>query len=366
MSRNRTLLLAAMLAGSVHPIWAQQDATAGAAQPQWATMTIGSGASKRTISQLTMPLIVVIPVTSSFNFDIATAVARSEVTEPGVATSSIQGPTDMQVRANYTFGNDRFVATFGANLPTGQYKIADAEIKAAGQIGSDFLMFTTSSYGAGMSATGGLAAAWSLGTWNLGLAGSFRKSSRFNAFKTTDQSITQVLTFQPADEVRLRVGVDRYIGAGRFALGATFSKFGNDELANTSYATGDRVLGQGSYVVPVGSTDLIVSTWGLFRQKGQQYGGPAPAENLYSGSVALGFHLGNNYLEPSVEARNWQIAGTKAGLLANVGVRGRLTTGGLFSFSPSVSGQFGKLYSTLDGSSVDLTGIRIGMTVRAR
>jgi hypothetical protein len=334
-----------------------------ALQPQFASVKIGSGTSSRTISQFTLPVVVVMPITSRLNFDMATSYARSEVTEPGVKASTISGLTDMLVRANYTLGNDAVVVTIGANLPTGQYKIPDDQIKAAGQIGNDFLLFPTSSYGSGFSTTGGIAVARSLGNWNVGIAGSFRKSTQFDAFNASDGTANTTMTFTPGDEIRARIGADRLIGNGRLALGVTYSTFGKDELANTSYATGSRYIGQASLFMPIGGTDVYFNTWGLYRAKGQQFGGVANPESLFSGAVSAVFHAGGLTLEPNVEGRTWQVDGAKAGLLANVGVRARLTTGSL-TILPSASFQGGKLYSTLDGTSLDLTGWRLGVSVR--
>jgi hypothetical protein len=364
MTSNQSLVAAGLLALLAGSAGAQGvgDITA-AAQPQFVSMKIGSGASSRTVSQFTVPLIIVVPVTTRLNFDLATAFASSDVSEPGIATSSITGLTDTQVRANLTLGSDAVVVTVGANLPTGRYLVPDGEVKAAGQIGSDFLMFPTSSYGSGFSTTGGVALARAVGSWNVGLAGSFRKSTRFDAFRPADATGSEALTFTPADEVRARVGVDRFLGAGRLAIGVTYSTFGNDVLANTSYATGDRVLGQASYAITLGSSDLFVSGWGLHRAAGQQYGGIANPETLLNGLVALGVRRGAVYLEPNIEGRSWQVDGTKAGLLGAGGLRLRWTSG-VFTLSPSATYQAGKLYSTTDGSSVSLTGWRASLSIR--
>jgi hypothetical protein len=361
----RKAVLIALLSGAAPAYVAAQGGgdVVGALQPQYASVKIGSGASSRTVSQLTLPLVVVVPITSRLNFDVATSFARSEVAEPGVKTSSISGLTDMLVRANYTLGNDAVVITIGANLPTGQYKIPEDQIKAAGQIGNDFLLFPTSSYGSGFSTTGGIALARTLGNWNVGLAGSVRKSTQFDAFEASNGTGVATMTFTPGDEVRARIGADRLFGDGRLTLGVTYSAFGKDELANTSYATGDRFIGQASLFMPIAGTDVYFNTWGLYRAKGQQYGGVSNPESLFSGAVSAVFRSGGMTLEPNIEGRTWQVDGAKAGMLANAGVRARWTTGSL-TILPSASFQAGKLYSTLDGSSLDVTGWRLGLSVR--
>jgi hypothetical protein len=360
MRPMRSSLIALVMAAAPCVALAQGLGDASlAAIPQYVSIKIGTGASAKTVTQFSMPLVVVVPITSRFNIDVATAYATSEVSTNGAASSSINGLTDTQVRANLTLGNDAVVFTVGANIPTGQYTIPENQAEAAGQIGNDFLLFPVSSYGSGLSGTGGIAAARSLGNWNLGVATSFRKSTEFNAFNISNKTFT----FTPADEVRARVGLDRMVGNGRLTFGVSYSAFGNDIADSTSYATGDRYIGQASLFMPLGSTDLYLSGWNLYRAKGQQLGGASDPENIASGSVALGFHLGNLLIEPSIEGRSWQDNGIKAGQLANAGLRLRFGAGP-FTIMPNATYHMGKVYSTLDGSGIDVTGWRASLMIR--
>lgn len=331
--------------------------------PQFVSLKIGSDASAKTVSQFTVPFLAVVPFGSRFNIDVATAFATSDVSVDGKSQSTISGLTDTQVRANITLFDNAMVMTVGANLPTGKYQIEEDKSEAAGQIGNDFLIFPTSSYGSGQSFTGGLAFARNLGSWNVGVAGSFRKSNEFDAYTTAADTGKATLTFQPADEVRARVGVDRSIGSGRLALGVTYSSFGEDRMLNTSYATGDRFIGQASLYFPVGTTDLYLSGWGLYRAKGEQFGGVSNPETVANGAVSLGFHLGSLLVEPSVEGRSWAVDGVKAGLLGNGGLRLRFGVGAV-TVIPTATYQVGNLYDTADGTSIKVSGWRAGLTFR--
>jgi hypothetical protein len=361
--RPSTTSLVALALAALPAVSAAQGLgdAAVAAIPQYASVKIGTGSSAKTVSQLSVPLIVVLPITSRFNFDIATAYASSDVSSNGKSASSISGLTDTQVRFNWTLGNDAVVITGGVNIPTGQYTIPAEQAEAAGQIGNDFLIFPTSSYGSGFSGTGGVAFARSLGEWNLGVAGSFRKSTKFDAFKVENTK----LTFTPADEMRARVGLDRAIGEGRLTLGATYSKFGEDVADNTSYSTGARIIGQGSLYYPVRGADVVLSGWNLYRAKGQQFGGVSNPENVSDGALSVGFHNGGLLIEPNVEGRFWQVDGIKAGMLANGGVRLRWTAGS-FTIMPSVTYQAGQLWDIGTGAGIDVTGYRGSLMVRLR
>ena len=328
--------------------------------PQFMSYEIKTGGEKTTVAEFAMPLAYIQPISSRLTFDIATSFA-TVTTKIADAKSTMSGLTDTQLRFNYSLGEGAFVLTAGINAPTGQYKVDTAKVAAAGTIGNDFLSFPVSSFGNGFGGTGGVALARTMGSWNLGLGASFRKSAEFGAFKADADE----LRFTPADEVRVRAGLDREAFGGRVTFGLIYSSFGEDKTDDgsatpTTYSTGDRLIGQAALEAPLGATQLYVGAWLLNRAEGEQVGGTAPGENIYNLTVALGFNAGSLFLEPSVETRLWQVDGEKAGSLTFFGVRTRFESGSLL-FSPSVSYGVG----TLDGAAAaDIAGLRAGMTVR--
>ena len=328
--------------------------------PQYLSYEIKTGGEKTTVNEFAIPLAYVLPISSRLTFDIATAFA-SVTTEAAGEKSTLSGLTDTQLRFNYTFGDGAFVLTAGVNAPTGQYKVDSANIAAAGAIGNDFLAFPVSSFGNGFGGTGGVALARSMGSWNLGLGASFRKGAEFGAFQVGADE----LRFTPADELRVRAGLDREAFGGRLVFGLIYSSFGEDETDDgttspTTYSTGNRLIGQAAIEAPLGSTQLFVSAWMLHRAEGEQVGGAAPSENIYNATVALGFNAGSVFLEPSIETRLWQVDSEKAGMLTYFGVRTRFDAGSL-QISPSVAYGVG----TLEGAAAaDIAGLRAGVSVR--
>src|SRR5262249_36144078 len=141
-----------------------------------------SDASDTKISEFSVPVYVLVPVTSMFNIDLGSAFANSQVqqTVNGTkTTSTISGLTDTQIRANLSLGTDFIVITGGVNLPTGKSTVPQSQLAAAGFIGSDFLAFPISSMGNGFGGTGGIALAQAIGGgWNIGLGLSMRKSAQ--------------------------------------------------------------------------------------------------------------------------------------------------------------------------------------------
>jgi len=355
------LALGAALGASATAVAAQGIADGSViAAPQFVSYKFGTGSAAKTVTELGIPFAVILPFGERFNVDVSSSYANVRVSTPAGATSSINGLTDTQVRGNITFGDNLGVITMGVNLPTGQYTVPSGQQEAAGQIGNDFLLYPVPSMGNGLAATGGIAIAAPIGSWNLGLGGSFRHAQVFDAYQVQ----SGVLRFQPGDEVRVRIGLDRPVGDGRFAIGATYSKFGNDAANDTTFGTGDRALAQASLSLPTGRGDFQLSGWNLYRAQGELVSGSkSPWENVANGSLALGFNAGGLYLQPNVEVRVWQVDGYHAGTLESVGVRLRFNMGP-FNVNPSAGYTMGTLYSQNSGPTTDITGFKGTLLVR--
>jgi hypothetical protein len=335
--------------------------TAVIVAPHSTMFKLGDGAEQRIVSQTAIPFVFVIPFSERVSVDLTTAYAISDVITGGQSISAIKGLTDMQIRANIQAGVENMVFTVGLNLPTGQYTIPENQQEAAGQIGNDFLNFPISSMGNGFGATGGVAYARPVGSWNLGGGMSFRKSTEFAAFSVDDADFN----FTPGDEIRLRVGADRPVGDGQVALGFSFSAFGSDIADTTTYSTGDRITINGSWSRPLGGANLFLSAWNLYRLAGERLGSAAPTENVFNVNGALSFDVRSLLVQPSLEARLWQQDGVRAGNMINLGVRVRWAVSS-FALYPQVGYSIGTVYSVEDGTESDVSGLRGSLTVRYR
>lgn len=335
-----------------------QDA-AVIASPSFTQFTFDLSTGKRTVSQFAVPIVVVLPFGERVSVDVSTAFASSTVTVADAKSSEISGLTDTQIRANVRLASERVLLTVGLNIPTGQYSVPENQQEAAGQIGNDFLYFPISSMGNGLAATGGIAYAQPMGDWNVGVGASARKSTEFGAF--ADQ--TSDVRFTPADEYRAQFNADRPVGDGSLALGLTYSAFGADIADGTTYSTGDRVIATAGWSFPYRGSDVFLSAWNLFRMEGQIVGADAPSENVLNLSGAVSIPMGRYLVQPSLETRLWQAGGARAGSLINLGARVRIPAGN-FALFPQLGYTVGTIYSTLDGASTGVTGLRGSLTIR--
>ena len=305
------------------------------------------------ISEFSVPLFAVVPITRAFAIDVGTAYASAEVkaTDGSGASSRINGLTDTQLRGSYTFGADAVVLSLGLNLPTGKSTATLEQLPAATYIGSDFLAFPVTNMGTGFGVTGGLAVARPLGNWNVGFGASVRHASAYDPLD--DDGTGTRLRYEPGDEYRGRLGVDRLVGNGRLTMGLTYSAFANDKVSGTTYNSGDRFIGQISYGGVAGPGELTLAVWDLYRASGELAGTETGSDQIANVLLAYGLRAGGAVIEPSVEYRNWQAEGSSTSSLVNLGLR-TVFRAGPVAVVPAVryaTGGFGA-----GGSRADLTG----------
>lgn len=308
------------------------------------------------LTQIAAPIAVVYQATSRLRFDLATAYVRVDGRQRAGSTrrdSDIAGPTDSQLRASLVFGQDAVIVTVGANLPTGQATATEEQFLAAGLIGNDFLLFPISSMGSGLAGTGGVALARSFGAWNAGAGASMRRASGYEPYEFNGVRAR----YQPGDEYRARIGVDRVLGDGRLALGATWSTFGSDVSGSTSFATGDRLVTQAGWTGMLRGGEYHIVGWNLHRSRGERVdGSDAPAENIANVMAGAGYALRGLVIEPNAEYRTLHGRG-RSGSMATAGLRARWARG-LLQLAPAGSYSAGKL------DALDVRGWRATITVR--
>jgi hypothetical protein len=335
--------------------------------PQFHSYTVNAPSNLK-ISEFAAPLFVVIPLAPSFTIDVGTSYARSQVEQTVLGkttTSSISGLTDTQVRGSYVLANDLIVLTAGVNIPTGQSTIPESKLIAASLIGSDFLAFPISNMGTGFGGTGGIALARPVGDWNLGVGVSVRRSAGYDPFDAAGVAET---VYQPGNEYRARIGVDRAIGTGRAMVGVTYSAFGDDRLSGSAYNTGDRYLTQAGYGNTLGAGQLSLAAWDLFRTTGTLADGTTlDHENIADASLVYGIAVGSATIEPNIEGRTWVQAGSSTSMLGTFGLRSQFPLAGM-AVMPSVGFSVGRVAAQDRevNTTATLTGFHATLAVRLR
>lgn len=295
-----------------------------------------NGLATKWVRQFAFPGAVVFPVGQRLSVDVGSNYAVTTVKDSAGRETTLSGFTDTQIRASYVFGKDAVVTTLLINLPTGEKSDASFSF---GSIASNFLLFPVNSYRNGASATGGIAAAFQLGGWNLGAASSMRVNAEYEPFKNVGGK------YKPGVEGRFRLGVDRLVGSSRLAVGFTFSTFANDEARGGTTGTGtfqpgNRYIAEASVTTPVSSAGSVTGyLWNFYRDSKSASSGQ---EDVFTGGVSANLSLGRGVgLEPVVEGKLWY-PDQGRGNLIGVGTTLRLDLAPKLTFAPGGRFDFGR------------------------
>ena len=318
------------------------------------------------VSQWSIPLVVVAPLGRQMSLDVTTHLAHNEVS--GATTQTFTGLTDTQLRLLYTLGRDRAVASLAVNLPTGKHSFSTSQFVVSSSMSSPYLSFPVSSLGTGFAVTGGLAYTVPTGGWNVGFAGSVRYVSSYRPFSD------QLVTYTPGLEGRLRVGADRLIGQrARLLLGATYSTYSTDQFSGTGIVSGwfnpgPRFIADVGYTYTWGRTTLGFGVWDFYRASGSNGGASADAkENVFNAELRVGHRLSPRFvLEPLVAFRQWSPGDIRGGRLYTFGANARIGINDQFSATATARFGPGWVYDPTPGRSgkTDLTATGLSVLVR--
>jgi hypothetical protein len=357
-------LLTAPLAAQGNNFYDRTSVTSGA---QFKGYSFGDGAEFEQISQIAVPIAMIVPISQRFSFDIGASYAVTSTTTSSQGDHSVSGFTDTQLRGTYVLGRDAAVLSLVVNVPTGT-KLDSADAITAGAAASNFLSFPVNSYNNGLSLTGGAGLARRAGAWGIGFAGSFRWNAEYQPYEGSLESIK----YEPGVEGRIRVGADRSIGEARLRLGLTFSTFGDDVYsgfgagAAQNYKPGQRIVGEASYAWPGLGGTVSAYVWDYYRMTGEADGsGNDNSENILTGGFLARLPMGPKTLfEPGIEGRYWRYnAGEGGGKVVGLaaGIRHRLTDD--LSLVPNIRAEFGSL-DLVGGGSSNLTGLGASVLIR--
>ena len=223
---RRVLPLALLVIAGSLPAQSVFDASARLG-PQFMQYKIKSPINQ-TIPGRGSAICVLIPISDALTLDVGTAWAQARVQSAGASTSELSGLTDTQVRANYTIGTDFY------HLPR----------TVCSHRGAQLAHWPTDSIpgsaGGGHTYCQRLLVVPHLWLWHWAgshwrycacspLAGRLEHWPWVRASSPLRQPMIPFrmqlrrapLRFQPGNEYRARVGVDRPVGTGHLSLGVT-------------------------------------------------------------------------------------------------------------------------------------------------
>lgn len=323
VARHRTLaaLLAMAAAFAASPAHAQYE-VGGGLDYQGYAFDAGLGADAAQLFMI--PVALRVPATSALSFDVYAAWAEGRV-ERADTVYKLSGPVDTGVRVAYQ-ATPWALVTLGANVPTGDSQHDGQEAVVAALMSTDLLGFREASWGRGFALTPSVAVARNMGSFGLGLAGAYSVRSKFtpNADDTT-------LEYQPGNETRVRLGIDRNFGNSTLTVGGTLISYTTDRANGQNlFQAGQRLRFDATYAFRMGAGVWTVYAADLVRQNGT-----LTLPNIDAQGAPLG-----TFTDVNTPKQNLAIAG----------FMGSMELGGGFVFRPHVDL---KLQSREDSSGSD-------------
>ena len=179
-----------------------------------------------------------LPVSTSFTagawtFDIGAALTTARLQLPGGRSVSLDGPTDIRIRAVGRVIGDRLLVTAGLNAPTGKTRLDASELDVLRVLSAPGLGMPTAQLGLGLGGTAGLVYAWQAGDWGLAIGGSFEARGRYSPVEARIAGLSAETDLDPGHAVRFSLGADRLIGSGRFSVLVATDLYSEDHLTVT-------------------------------------------------------------------------------------------------------------------------------------
>lgn len=336
------------------------------------TFEEGLGASAAQL--MVVPLAVRFPA-GSVTLDLYAAWAQGQVEREDVAYT-LQGPVDTRLKLSWQ-AMPWALFSVGASLPTGNSTHDGEEAVVASVLAMDMLGFREATWGTGPQVTSSLATATRAGPWGIGLAAAYSVNGEF------EPSSEYELRYQPGNEARFRLALDRNIGTSTFTAGATFMTFAQDQADGRNlFQAGNRIRFDASFAFRAGGGVWTLYAADLWREHGDlnlpfvDDAGAivgdttlvTPSQNLVQAGLVGAVSLGSRTFRPQVDVKlqtREEADGRDegSGWMASVGGDLPFRVFGSWDFFPKAQFIVGSVKDAT-GASRSVTGAAVSGTLR--
>ena len=223
--------------------------------------SLDEGLGADAVQLFVIPVALRLPLGDAFSLDVAATWAQGKVEREGT-DFTLQGVTDTRLKLNWS-ATPWALVSFGASLPTGNSTHDGQEAIVASVLSTDLLGFREATWGTGPALTSAVATAARVGGWGIGIAGAYSVRGEFEPSDGID------LTYQPGNETRVRIGLDRNIGNSTFTMGATVMDYSSDQANSRNlFQAGRRMSFDATYAFRAGAGVWTIYTTDLVRDNG--------------------------------------------------------------------------------------------------
>jgi hypothetical protein len=352
-----TLLVLSVLASA----GAAQSVTSVRMSSIYESYSYDNGLPFDKINQFSTPLAISVDFGRLGTLAISTGFTQVKlnVTDNVLGDQDVSGVIDSDVRWTFEVVPGRLYAIASGTIPTGINRVSSDELSILGVLASDVVGFAAPSIGTGGNVGGGFVAAVPVGSWALGVGGTYRAPLRYRPIDGNQSKLS------PGAEIRVRAGLEGSVGARTYVrMAAVLASRQNDRFGGDSQSVGNRAIGYISVNQGMGNMTATGYVFDVFRSDPQaQVAVMLPRGNL----LALGGRLEipvnpQTSVVPNLEYRLSHTAAsiTDTNLRRNGGsVRGSMSVRRRMSSSFGVVAEGSYLTGSIEqNQTIGMTGFR--------
>lgn len=238
-------------------------------------------ADRDQVQQLSLPVTFVFPVNERLRLDVATSPAFSGIETGG--TANLGGPSDTRISGSYLLGDEKFLLTFGVNVPSGKSSLKPEEFSVANILALHALDFQTPILGQGVDMSGGLVMAQRLSDFVFGIGAGYLMRGGFKPVFNSDYE------YNPGDELSFSLGVDRPLTRrSKLMFDGSYTLYSEDVANGTAvFKSGNRITFQALYYTSGEFMTYVFSVRNRMQSKNEMGSGTLIPERENSNSNEL-------------------------------------------------------------------------------
>ena len=213
------------------------------------------------VHQFAIPITFIYPVSEKLRLTMVTSPAAS--TYESYTTVKLNGFSDSRFSGTYLFGEDKFMATFGINIPSGKNTLNIDEFSVANVLALRALDFQVPILGQGLDISAGIVAAKRLGGFVVALGTGYLMRGPFEPIENA------VAAYNPGDEITISLGIDRAVSRkNKLMFSANYTIYGEDTIEKTAvFKSGNKISLQGVAYFPGETMSFLFSAVNRIRRK---------------------------------------------------------------------------------------------------
>lgn len=260
------------------------------------------------VTETTIPVGIDLRLGRRMTLGISSGYARVSLTSADTSQlkdQSVSGALDTEARLGFSLLPGKLMILLTGTVPTGIKTVQRDQLSILGAISSDVIGFASPTIGSGGGIGGGFAGALPIGSWALGIGGTYRVPMSY------EPVLGQSTELKPGAEMRLRLGLEGPLARKTYVrLAGVFASRGKDQVASQAQnGVGNRFIEYLAVNQGLGAASLSVYGFDVYRASPQIEATAAgsavlPRGNLLAVGSRLGIPLGRSIsFTPRVEYR---------------------------------------------------------------